>query len=261
MSAVPYQASLFGHGTPRFDPRFSGLVRYELAHGAWVDHLSGWLAGHESVFTAVRDGTAWRSGSRPMYDRIVDVPRLLARFPDDAPDGPPHPVIPRLSTALSAHYGRTLNRVSAAWYRSGQDSVAWHGDRLGDRKHDAVVAIVSLGEPRRFLLKPASGGPSRAFHLGWGDLLVMGGTCQATWQHCVPKVAVAGPRISLMLREPSPADPQARVSQSSQRIVAASTANDATSAVNTYGMAPGATRVTRTAATDSQAQRKKGRRM
>ena len=78
--------------------------------------------------------------------------------------------------------------------------MAWHGDRMGRLVDDTVVAILSVGAPRRFLLRPAAGGASRAFDLGWGDLLVMGGSCQRTWQHAVPKTALAGPRISIQFR-------------------------------------------------------------
>lgn len=199
--SVAHQVSLFGGGAPAFDPRLSGIVRYELPGGAWVDHLPGWVRGHEAIYEQIAATTSWRSGSRVMYERVVDVPRLVARFPED---GPGHPMLPRLSQALSQHYEWKLDRISAAFYRSGRDSVAWHGDRMGELRSDCVVAIVSVGEPRKFLLRPASGGPSRSFNLGWGDLLAMGGTCQATWEHCIPKVAEAGPRISLMFRPSAP---------------------------------------------------------
>ena len=192
--SVAHQPSLFGRGTPSFDRRLRGLVRYELGHGAWVDHLPGWLQGHEEVFDTLVHTTAWRASQRVMYERVVDVPRLLARFPDD---GPGHPVIHELSETLSTHYGWALKSISSALYRSGRDSVAWHGDRMGPLKPDCVVAIVSVGEPRRFLLRPAAGGRSRAYRLGWGDLLVMGGSCQERFEHTVPKTASAGPRISI----------------------------------------------------------------
>ena len=114
--------------------------------------------------------------------------------------GSGHPVLEQAAAALSRRYGLALARISLAFYRDGRDSVAWHGDRLGHLADDTVVAIVSLGEPRRFLLRPVTGGASRAFDLGWGDLLVMGGSCQRTWQHAVPKMAQAGPRMSVQFR-------------------------------------------------------------
>jgi alkylated DNA repair dioxygenase AlkB len=197
MQAAAEQASLFGFGEPRFDGDFRGLRRIALGSGAWVDHLPGWLEGHEALFEVLRGATRWRHERRWMYERIVDVPRLVASLPDD---GPGHPVLVQAATALSCRYRLALDQVSLAYYRDGQDSVAWHGDRLGRLVHDTVVAILSVGAPRRFLLRPASGGASRAFDLGWGDLLVMGGSCQRTWQHAVPKTALAGPRISVQFR-------------------------------------------------------------
>jgi alkylated DNA repair dioxygenase AlkB len=197
MALAALQPSLFGGGEPCFDPGFPGLRRIPLGEGAWVDFARGWLEGHEAVFDELRRTTHWRHQRRRMYDRIVDVPRLVATLPDD---GLGHPVLGAIVAALSGHYRRPVDRVSLACYRDGRDSVAWHGDRLGRQVGDAIVAIVSVGSPRRFLLRPAAGGPSRAFDLGWGDLLVMGGTCQRTWQHAVPKVAEAGPRISIQLR-------------------------------------------------------------
>jgi alkylated DNA repair dioxygenase AlkB len=191
------QGSLFCLGEPRVDPSLPGLRRLALGAGAWVDHLPGWLEGHDALFQALRRTTRWEHQRRRMYERVVDVPRLVAILPDD---GPGHPVLDQAADALSRRYGLALNRLSLAYYRDGRDSVAWHGDRLGRLVDDTVVAILSLGQPRRFLLRPAAGGASRAFDLGWGDLLVMGGTCQRTWQHAVPKMALAGPRMSVQFR-------------------------------------------------------------
>lgn len=193
----PQQRSLFDSAEPAFDGTFSGLCRIPLTKGAWVDHRHAWLAGHDAVLEILWSTTKWQSERRHMYDRVVDVPRLFATLPDG---GPGHPILGSVADALSVRYGRSLHRISLAAYRDGRDSVAFHGDRLGAQRADAIVAIVSLGAPRRFLLRPAGGGSSRAFDLGWGDLLVMGGTCQLTWEHAVPKVASAGLRISVQFR-------------------------------------------------------------
>src|SRR5262245_47760644 len=195
--ALTGQPSLFGCGDPSFDPTLTGIRRLLLTRGAWVDHLPAWVRGHEALFDALWASTSWRTERRWMYERIVDVPRLFAMLPED---GPGHPILADIGAALSAYYRRPLPEISLAAYRDGRDSVAFHGDRLGRVRADAVVAIVSLGEPRRFLLRPMGGGASHAFDLGWGDLLVMGGTCQRTWQHGVPKVACAGPRMSVQFR-------------------------------------------------------------
>jgi alkylated DNA repair dioxygenase AlkB len=192
------QTTLFGGGEPRLDPTLAHAQRIRLSQGAWIDYAPGWLEGHETLFDALWRSTRWQYHRRRMYERVVDVPRLVADLPDD---GPGHPVLAHAVQALSARYALPLDRISLAAYRDGRDSVAWHGDRLGRLTANTVVAILSVGAPRRFLLRPASGGPSRAFDLGWGDLLVMGGTCQRTWQHAVPKAAaVAGPRISVQFR-------------------------------------------------------------
>jgi alkylated DNA repair dioxygenase AlkB len=198
---VALQPTLFGGAEPRLDPELGGVRRLTLTHRAWVDHLPGWLEGHEAVFDALWRGTSWHHQRRFMYEREVDVPRLVAELPAD---GPGHPVLALAWEALSRYYGQRLERISLACYRDGRDSVAWHGDRMGPLIDDTVVAILSVGAPRRFLLRPARGGPSRAFDLGWGDLLVMGGACQRSWQHAVPKASLAEPRISIQFRPDVP---------------------------------------------------------
>jgi alkylated DNA repair dioxygenase AlkB len=190
------QGTLFAEEAA-FDASLGRLARTDLGGGAWIDHLPQWVRGHESVLDVLWTTTRWEAHRRRMYDRIVDVPRLVASLPDD---GPGHPLIPGLAAALSGRYGRPLDQVSLAAYRDGRDSVAFHGDRLGIARNDAIVAIVGLGARRRFLLRPAGGGRSLAFDLGGGDLLVMGGNCQRTWEHGVPKVAYADLRISVQFR-------------------------------------------------------------
>lgn len=201
--ATTYQRSLFQAEAPDCDPALRGLRRTDLGAGAWIDHLPEWVRGHEALLEALWTGMRWEGMRRRMYDRVVDVPRLLATWPDD---GAGHLLLPRMADALSAYYGRSLPRAGLAAYRDGRDSVAYHGDRLGPARDDAIVAIVALGTRRRFLLRPAGGGRSRAFDFGGGDLLVMGGTCQRTWEHGVPKVAHAGLRISVQFRS-APVEP------------------------------------------------------
>lgn len=189
------QSSLFGVDRPAFDPAFSQLRRIELDDTAWLDYCPMWLSGDETLFGAIADAAEWRQPVVRMYDRDVLTPRLVARLETDA-----HPVIPALIESLSARYGRRLDQVSAGWYRDGNDSVAYHGDRVARERDVAIVATISLGAARRFLIKPKGGGPARAFSLGHGDLVVMGGSSQRTWEHAVPKVTSAGPRIALMFR-------------------------------------------------------------
>ena len=196
MSALA-QATLFGRSEVRVDAAFSHLRRLELPHGAYLEYQPGWLSGHEVLFEHLVRTTRWRARRRPMYDRIVDVPRLLAAIPDH---GPGHPILWDCVRLFTGRYGFDLSAVSLAYYRDGRDSVAPHGDRLGRYRDDSVVAIVSVGAPRTLRIAPVYDGPRLSFRLGWGDLFVMGGSFQRTYRHGVPKVASAGGRISIQFR-------------------------------------------------------------
>jgi alkylated DNA repair dioxygenase AlkB len=186
------------------DPLPGRLVRHQLTAGAWVDVLPGWIRGSDTVFETLLSDVDWRAERRTMYDGVVDVPRLLRWYSGD--EQLPHDVLTEARAALSAHYAAELGEgfVTAGMclYRDGRDSVAWHGDTLGRSAHsDTMVAIVSFGSPRNLLLRPRGGGESLRFPLGHGDLIVMGGTCQRTWEHAVPKTArPVGPRISVQFR-------------------------------------------------------------
>lgn len=182
---------------PSCDAGFAAAVRTELGQGAWLEVVPGWVAGAGALLDRVLDAAPWAGHERWMYDRVVSEPRLSTRGWAD----PPAPV-PMMASSLSARYGLSLDAVSANLYRDGQDSVAWHGDTAGRRVATTVVAIVVLGAPRRFLLRPRAGGATTRLAPGHGDLLVMGGTCQRTWEHAVPKCAAASVRVALMFRQP-----------------------------------------------------------
>ncbi|HET6583062.1 MAG TPA: alpha-ketoglutarate-dependent dioxygenase AlkB, partial [Nannocystaceae bacterium] len=188
VASVGGQLGLFGHEAPEIDAAFRGLVRVELADGAWYDYAPGWLSGHAAMFESLLRSTDWQSSSREMYERVVEVPRLYAGIPAD---GPGHPAFERMRDVLGARYEQAFVRTSLALYRDGSDSVAWHGDYVARNMELALVATVSVGAARRFLLRRKGGGRSIALNLGHGDLLVMGGTIQRTWQHAIPKVARA----------------------------------------------------------------------
>jgi len=134
-----------------------------------------------------------------MYEKLVEVPRLYAVLGED---GPIPAVVLSMQRALSERYGERLTSISLGYYRDGRDSVAFHGDRIARTLPRALVATVSLGAPRRFLMRPTGGGRSLAFSLGRGDLFVMGGACQRTWQHGIPKSRTVGnqQRIAIMFR-------------------------------------------------------------
>lgn len=199
-ATAPLQVSLFGTGEPAVDTTFAGIERIELAHGAWIERLPGWLHGEQTVFDTIVGSTTWHAHRRPMYDRMVDVPRLTASL---SRDGRGHPVLDTIVEAVSGRVGEPCERVGLAWYRDGRDSVAPHGDQIARNMHTTAMAIVSCGARRRFHLAPVTGGGGLSLELGHGDLLIMGGTIQRTWRHGVPKTNRAvGPRLSMMFRPP-----------------------------------------------------------
>jgi alkylated DNA repair dioxygenase AlkB len=198
------QGSLFDQTDQlRLGP-LDGIRRTDLGSGAWIDVLPGWLSGSDTLFEHLVSEVPWRAERRHMYDHVVDVPRLLAYYREGEPL--PHPVLTEARDALSGYYadelGEPFTTAGLCYYRDGRDSVAWHGDRIGrGAREDTMVAILSVGTPRDLLLRPAGGGETLRRPLGHGDLIVMGGSCQRTWEHCVPKTTrAAGPRISIQFR-------------------------------------------------------------
>lgn len=206
---VTVQASLFEllapSDAPAVGPLAGAVTRRELADGAWVDTRPGWLAGADALFERLCAEVPWRAERRQMYEREVAVPRLLCFY--DERDPLPDPLLVQARAMLDAHYGAELGEpfrtAGMCLYRDGRDSVAWHGDRIGrGSTHDTMVAIVSLGAVRTLALRPRGGGGAvLRLALGHGDLVVMGGSCQRTWEHAVPKTArPTGPRISVQFR-------------------------------------------------------------
>jgi alkylated DNA repair dioxygenase AlkB len=210
LSMASWQRSLFDLGDRvGLEPLDTGITRRPLGPGVWVDLRPGWIRRQDLLFEEVLDAVPWVLERRPMYDRTVEVPRLVASY--GSAERLPHPLLPDVWRLLDGRYATAatgpLRSLGACLYRGGGDSVAWHGDRIGRRggghrnADEAVVAIVSLGQRRRLLMRPVAGGPSIRFDLGAGDLLVMGGRCQQSWEHCVPKVAgPTGPRLSVQFR-------------------------------------------------------------
>jgi alkylated DNA repair dioxygenase AlkB len=187
------------------DESFSSLVRVQLDVTSWVDHAPGWVSGSDELLTRVIVDTEWGQRWRWMYERQVAMePPLSAGW--SLSSGRPlwPPVLERMREVLSTRYGVMLDSVGLNLYRDGRDSIAWHGDRISSEIVDPVVALVSLGDPRRFLARPLGCRWSCAFELGRGDLLVTGGAFQRRWQHSVPKVAAAGARLSIAFRHEQP---------------------------------------------------------
>lgn len=188
------QGSLFDHSERR-----------DLGAGAWVDMRSGWVENPDELFDDLSAAVPWRAERRQMYDRVLDVPRLVS-FCDLTTGPAPHPAVARLRRRLNDIYagelGEPFTTAGFCLYRDGSDSVAWHGDTIGrSSTEDTMVAIVSLGATRLFAMRPRDGGVALRLPQSHGDLLVMGGSCQRTWEHAVPKTAAAsGPRISIQFR-------------------------------------------------------------
>ncbi|MEV6029112.1 alpha-ketoglutarate-dependent dioxygenase AlkB [Streptomyces sp. NPDC052036] len=202
--ATHLQGSLFDQTDDLRLAPLDALRRTRLSAGAWIDVLPGWLSGADALFERLAAEVPWRAERRQMYDHTVDVPRLLAYYHPGDPL--PDPVLAEARDVLSAHYADELGEpfvtAGLCYYRDGRDSVAWHGDRIGrGARENTMVAILSVGAPRDLALRPRGGGEALRRPLGHGDLIVMGGSCQRTWEHAVPKSTRAtGPRISIQFR-------------------------------------------------------------
>ncbi|GAA3782741.1 alpha-ketoglutarate-dependent dioxygenase AlkB [Streptomyces chiangmaiensis] len=202
--ATHLQGSLFDQTDDIRLGSLEGLRRTVLGAGAWIDLLPGWLSGADALFETLASEVPWHAERRQMYEQMVDVPRLLSYY--RAGEALPHPVLEEARLALSTHYAAELREpfvtAGLCHYRDGRDSVAWHGDRIGrGAREDTMVAILSVGAPRDLALRPRGGGETIRRPLGHGDLIVMGGSCQRTWEHAIPKSTRAtGPRISIQFR-------------------------------------------------------------
>jgi alkylated DNA repair dioxygenase AlkB len=208
-----WQASLFGACDPEFDSAFATIDRQDLDATSWVDHAAGWLRGSDQLLDelVVTLPLRQRTGVR-MYDRIVSEPRLTAWWhegersePDDRREQggrpEPLPVLRDMRLTLAERYDEPFDSIGFNLYRDARDSVAWHSDRHAKVVTNPVVAIVSLGSPRPFRMRPKGGGRSCVWELGDGDLFVMGGASQHDWEHTVPKVRTTrGPRMSISFR-------------------------------------------------------------
>jgi alkylated DNA repair dioxygenase AlkB len=195
-----WQQCLFAVDPPRIDADFSAVTRTWLDDTTWLDYAPRWLQGADIVFAELVEQLPWRQREVIMYDRKVDEPRLTWWWDSTRDEPEPLPILAEARTAFSRYYGKRFDSIGCNLYRDGHDSVAWHGDRMRHFMEDPIVGIVSTGEPRPFHLRPRGGGHAHSWLLGHGDLFVMGGACQHDWEHCVPKVAHAGPRLSIQYR-------------------------------------------------------------
>jgi alkylated DNA repair dioxygenase AlkB len=196
-SVSTLQRTLLGTGEPGVDPD-ARFERIELDDASWIVVARDWLLGADTLLDALIDEVDWRQGRRHMYERVLDDPRLSRWYA--AADPLPHPALETIRRALESQLDVPLTSTGLNYYRDGNDSVAWHADRELRALTDTRIAIVTLGARRPFLVRPTGGGRSHNVKPGAGDLLVMGGACQMRWQHSVPKVKRAGPRISCTWR-------------------------------------------------------------
>ncbi len=181
--------------------------RIWLDDASWVDVTRGWLTGADEVFAATRDGVSWSQAKLFRYERYVEEPRLTAGA---SPARSPHPVLVEAQRRIQRRYRSPFDGFGLAWYRDGRDSVAFHRDRDMRWLDDTVIALLTLGATRPFLLRPrshrnrhdlANHGATHDLAPAAGDLIVMGGATQRGWEHSVPKVrAPIGGRISAQWR-------------------------------------------------------------
>jgi len=200
MDSIAFQRDLFGGGEVAFDASYAGVERISFDPGSWVEHAEGWVRGADVLFQTVVATRDWKQRTRRVYDQEVLEPRLTAPWTLATGEPLEPAIVEAMRASLSKRYRVHFDSVGFNLYRDGRDSVAWHRDRIQRSVPDPVIALVSLGERRKLLLRPRGGGRSRAFLLGCGDLLVTGGRTNSDWEHGVPKVAQAGPRISLAFR-------------------------------------------------------------
>lgn len=198
---VTWQPSLFeSDETPGIDESFSTLSRIELDETSWLDHAPDWVTGSDLLFAELVESKEWGQRTRKMYDKVVVEPRLTSGWRAESGDPLEPAILERMRRVLSDRYEVEFDSVGLNLYRDGKDSVAWHRDRIKKEVVDPIVVLVSLGDRRKFLVRPYGGGRSKTLMLGRGDLLVTGGKFQREWEHSVPKVASAGPRISIAFR-------------------------------------------------------------
>ena len=182
---LTWQQSLLDAGPePTIDETFDRAERISLDQRSWIERVRGWVAGSDALFAHLLVTADWGQRTRKMWDNEVLEPRLTSWWGAESGKPLEPPILERMRRALSDRYGVEFDSMGLNLYRDGRDSVAWHGDRIAREIAEPLVAIVSVGEPRRFLLRPKAKGTGLATHrllLGRGELLVTGGTTQRAW--------------------------------------------------------------------------------
>lgn len=189
---MSWSLSLFADAMTQLVDDAQGGIRY------WPGFIEPELA--QAWFTTLSEHAAWKSQTRPMYERMVEVPRLLASYRQEnfPAELPLHAMLTRIQSKVPAPF----NGVGLNLYRDGADSVAMHSDKLHILQAPYPVALISLGEPRRMLIRAKTGNqPSITIDLEPGSLLCMSYDSQITHDHGIPKTKRAqGARISAVFR-------------------------------------------------------------
>lgn len=200
---VAWQGALFEEAPVGGRLSFDGLRRDPLDARSWIELVPAWLPTHAELFDWLLAHAPWQQRTREMWDKKMLEPRLVAAWPTGShlPEQ-----LSELSEVLSQRYGVAFDSCLVNLYRDGSDAVAWHADTVRKALTNPLVATVSLGASRSFLLRAAAGGPvARRYAAGGGDLIVMGGACQHEWVHTVPRERTAsGARMSVTLRHSRP---------------------------------------------------------
>lgn len=189
--------------------RRAAVTRTPLGDGSWVDLVSGFVRSADVVMATLHTETAWQQNETLRYDKYVPERRLSAGLRSSS-----RPLLRQTEMHLRATYRQPMEGIAAILYRTGDDFQGLHSDREMRWLDDTLIAIVVLGQRRPFVIRqrgpwaeslvdrvPSGEDPhDRVLMPGEGDLLVMGGRCQADWLHGVPAFDTQNPRISLTWR-------------------------------------------------------------
>jgi alkylated DNA repair dioxygenase AlkB len=188
--------------------RDAAVDRTELGEGAWVDVVRGWVTGADELFDALSADVPWATSRLFRYDHMVEERRLGSSWRPGSPL--PHPALAEATRVLQHTYRAHFDGFGMMLYRDGRDGQAFHRDTDMRWLDDTIVAVLSLGAQRPWLLRPRTSrhdhspgkGATHDLAPSAGDLIVMGGRCQADWEHSVPYLPSrpVEPRISVQWR-------------------------------------------------------------
>jgi alkylated DNA repair dioxygenase AlkB len=194
--------------TGPFIDRDVAFERTWLDDASWIDVARGWIKNPEPFETAMREQVPWNQGRIWRYEKYVEDPRLTGFWAPGRGD-PPHPILVEAHRSLSHRYHR-FDSVAFCRYRDGFDGQAFHRDQEMRWLEDTVIVVLTLGAQRPWRLRPRANrhkddalkGATHDLSPASGDVLVMGGACQARWEHSVPQIRdqQVGERISMQWR-------------------------------------------------------------